>query len=76
MPQGRYERAIKKASGATREYEEVHYEGYGPGGVAVVVEALTDDRNRTAGAVRSYFTKNGGALGETGSVSPSAPPLG
>jgi YebC/PmpR family DNA-binding regulatory protein len=49
-------------------YDEVRYEGYGPGGVAVIVEALTDNRNRTASAVRSYFTKAGGALGETGSV--------
>jgi YebC/PmpR family DNA-binding regulatory protein len=70
MPKDNVERAIKKAAGGDAEnYEEVRYEGYGPGGVAVVVEALTDNRNRTAGAVRSYFTKNGGALGETGSVS-------
>src|SRR5690606_26424504 len=48
--------------------EAVRYEGYGPGGVALIVEALTDNRNRTAGAVRSYLTKHGGALGETGSV--------
>jgi YebC/PmpR family DNA-binding regulatory protein len=69
MPKDNIERAIKKALGGDAEnYEEVRYEGYGPGGVAVVVEALTDNRNRTAGAVRSYFTKNGGALGETGSV--------
>jgi YebC/PmpR family DNA-binding regulatory protein len=69
MPKDNIDRAIKKASGSEGEnYEEVRYEGYGPGGVAVVVEALTDNRNRTASAVRSYFTKAGGALGETGSV--------
>ena len=70
MPKDNIERAIKKASGADSEnYEEVRYEGYGPGGVAVIVEALTDNRNRTASAVRSTFSKAGGALGETGSVS-------
>jgi YebC/PmpR family DNA-binding regulatory protein len=70
MPKDNIERAIKKALGGdTENYEEVRYEGYGPGGVAIVVEALTDNRNRTAGAIRSYFTKHGGALGETGSVS-------
>ncbi|MGE0230596.1 MAG: YebC/PmpR family DNA-binding transcriptional regulator [Flavobacteriaceae bacterium] len=70
MPKDNIERAIKKATGGDGEnYEEIRYEGYGPGGVAVIVEALTDNRNRTAGAVRSYFTKSGGALGETGSVS-------
>jgi YebC/PmpR family DNA-binding regulatory protein len=70
MPKDNVERAIKKAAGAdTDNYDEVRYEGYGPGGVAVIVEALTDNRNRTASAVRSYFTKAGGALGETGSVS-------
>jgi YebC/PmpR family DNA-binding regulatory protein len=69
MPKDNIERAIKKASGGDAEdYEEVRYEGYGPGGVAIIVEALTDNRNRTAGAVRSYFTKYGGAMGETGSV--------
>jgi YebC/PmpR family DNA-binding regulatory protein len=69
MPKDNIERAIKKALGAGGEnYEAVRYEGYGPGGVAVIVEALTDNRNRTAGAVRSYLTKNGGALGESGSV--------
>ena len=63
------ERAIKKASGGDAEnYEEVRYEGYGPGGAAMIIEALTDNRNRTASAVRSYLTKAGGALGETGSV--------
>ncbi|MBE7249403.1 MAG: YebC/PmpR family DNA-binding transcriptional regulator, partial [Actinomycetospora chiangmaiensis] len=62
--------AIKKASGGEGEnYDEVRYEGYAPGGVAVIVEALTDNRNRTAGEVRSYFTKSGGALAETGAVS-------
>jgi len=70
MPKDNIERAIKKASGGDAEnYEEVRYEGYGPGGVAVIVEALTDNRNRTASNVRSAFTKSGGALGETGSVS-------
>ena len=70
MPKDNIERAIKKASGADGEnYEEVRYEGYGPGGVAVIVEALTDNRNRTASSVRSTFSKAGGALGETGSVS-------
>jgi YebC/PmpR family DNA-binding regulatory protein len=70
MPKDNIERAIKKASGADSEnYEEVRYEGYGPGGVAVIVEALTDNRNRTASSVRSTFFKAGGALGETGSVS-------
>ncbi len=70
MPKDNIERAIKKAAGGDSEnYEEIRYEGYGPGGVAVVVEALTDNRNRTASAVRSCFTKYGGALGETGSVS-------
>jgi YebC/PmpR family DNA-binding regulatory protein len=70
MPKDNIERAISKAAGGDADnYEEVRYEGYGPGGVAVIVEALTDNRNRTAGAVRSYFTKAGGALGETGSVS-------
>jgi len=70
MPKDNIERAIKKAAGGDAEnYEEVRYEGYGPGGVAVIVEALTDNRNRTASNVRSAFTKAGGALGETGSVS-------
>ncbi|MCR4282042.1 MAG: YebC/PmpR family DNA-binding transcriptional regulator [Bauldia sp.] len=70
MPKDNIERAIKKATGGDADnYEEVRYEGYGPGGVAMIVEALTDNRNRTAGAVRSYLTKNGGALGESGSVS-------
>ena len=70
MPKDNIERAIKKAVGGEGDnYEEIRYEGYGPGGIAVIVEALTDNRNRTAGAVRSYFTKSGGAMGETGSVS-------
>ena len=70
MPKDNIQRAINKASGGDAEnYEEVRYEGYGPGGVAVIVEALTDNRNRTASSVRSTFTKAGGALGETGSVS-------
>jgi YebC/PmpR family DNA-binding regulatory protein len=70
MPKDNIERAIKKASAADAEnYDEVRYEGYAPGGVAVIIEALTDNRNRTAGEVRSYFTKAGGALAETGAVS-------
>ena len=70
MPKDNIERAIKKASAADSEnYDEVRYEGYAPGGVAVIVEALTDNRNRTAGEVRSYFTKAGGTLAETGAVS-------
>ena len=70
MPKDNVDRAIKKALGNDGEnYDEMRYEGYGPGGVAVVVEALTDNRNRTASAVRSYFTRAGGALGETGAVS-------
>jgi YebC/PmpR family DNA-binding regulatory protein len=70
MPKDNIERAIKKASGANGEnYDEVRYEGYAPGGVAVIVEALTDNRNRTAGEVRSSFAKAGGSLAETGAVS-------
>ncbi|MEK1891597.1 MAG: YebC/PmpR family DNA-binding transcriptional regulator [Phyllobacterium sp.] len=69
MPKDNIERAIKKAAGGEGDnYEEVRYEGYGPGGVAVIVEALTDNRNRTASNVRAAFTKAGGAMGETGSV--------
>ncbi len=69
MPKDNIERAIKKASGGDAEtYDEVRYEGYAPGGVAIIIEALTDNRNRTAGEVRSYFTKAGGALAETGAV--------
>jgi YebC/PmpR family DNA-binding regulatory protein len=70
MPKDNIERAIKKSqAGDTESYDEVRYEGYGPGGVAVIVEALTDNRNRTAGEVRSSFTKSGGNLAETGAVS-------
>jgi YebC/PmpR family DNA-binding regulatory protein len=70
MPKDNIERAIKKASGSEAEsYDEIRYEGYAPGGVAVIVEALTDNRNRTAGEVRAIFTKNGGNLAETGAVS-------
>jgi YebC/PmpR family DNA-binding regulatory protein len=70
MPKDNIQRAINKASGGDAEnYDEVRYEGYGPGGVALIVEALTDNRNRTASNVRAAFTKAGGALGETGSVS-------
>ncbi len=69
MPKDNIERAIKKAQGGDAEdYEEIRYEGYGPNGVAVIVEAMTDNRNRTASNVRSTFSKNGGNLGETGSV--------
>ena len=69
MPKDNIQRAINKAAGNDGEnYEEVRYEGYGPGGVAVIVEALTDNRNRAASNVRAAFTKAGGALGETGSV--------
>jgi len=70
MSKDSIERAIKKALGGdTEAYDEIRYEGYGPGGVAVIVEALTDNRNRTASDVRSYFTKTGGNLAETGAVS-------
>jgi YebC/PmpR family DNA-binding regulatory protein len=69
MPKDNIERAIKKASGSESEsYDDMRYEGYGPGGVAVIVEALTDNHNRTASEVRSAFTKAGGNLGTTGSV--------
>jgi len=69
LPKDNIERAIKKATGGDAEsYDEVRYEGYGPGGVAVIVEALTDNRNRTASSVRALFTKYGGNLGESGSV--------
>ncbi len=69
MPKDVIERAIKKSQGGDADaYEEIRYEGYGPGGVAVIVEAMTDNRNRTASTVRSTFGKNGGNLGETGSV--------
>jgi YebC/PmpR family DNA-binding regulatory protein len=70
MPKDNIERAVKKASGNDAEsYDEIRYEGYGPGGVAVIVEALTDNHNRTAGEVRSIFTKAGGNLATTGAVS-------
>jgi len=70
MPKDNIERAIKKALGGEGEnYDEIRYEGYGPGGVAIIIEALTDNRNRAASDIRSYFTKAGGNLGETGSVS-------
>jgi YebC/PmpR family DNA-binding regulatory protein len=70
LPKDNIERAIKKASGADESnFDNVRYEGYGPGGVAIIVEALTDNRNRTASNVRSSFTKFGGHLGETNSVS-------
>lgn len=71
MPNDNVERAIKKATsaGEGENYDEIVYEGYGPGGVAILVHALTDNRNRTATNVRVAFTRNGGNLGETGSVS-------
>ncbi len=71
LPRDRIERAIKSALPGSAEgvnYDEVRYEGYGPGGVALIVEALTDNRNRTAAELRTIFSKQGGALGETGSV--------
>ena len=69
VPKDVIQRAINKSQGGDSEnYEEVRYEGYAPGGVAVIVEALTDNRNRTASSVRSIFSKHGGNLGETGSV--------
>jgi YebC/PmpR family DNA-binding regulatory protein len=70
MPRDNIERAVKKGTGGGAEdnYESMRYEGYGPGGVAVIVETLTNNRNRTAGDVRACFTKHGGNLGETGSV--------
>jgi len=71
MPRDRIERAMRRGTGEDggAVYEEVRYEGYGPAGVAVIVEALTDNRNRTAADVRAAFSRNGGSLGETGSVS-------
>ncbi len=69
MPKDNIDRAIKKAIGGDAEvYDEIRYEGYGPNGVAIIVEAMTDNKNRTASTVRSTFSKNGGNLGETGSV--------
>lgn len=70
VPKDVIDRAIKKSMGGDAEnYDEIRYEGYGPGGVAVIVEAMTDNKNRTASNVRSIFSKNGGNLAETGSVS-------
>jgi YebC/PmpR family DNA-binding regulatory protein len=71
MPKDTVDRAIKKAAGAGagEDYSDVRYEGYGPAGVAIIVEALTDNRNRTASDVRAAFSKYGGAMGETNSVS-------
>jgi len=70
MPRDTIDRAIKRGAGGEDgdNYEEIRYEGYGPGGIAVIVEALTDNRNRTASEIRAAFTKAGGALGETNSV--------
>ena len=69
MPKDNIERAIKKAQGGdTANFEAIRYEGYAPGGVALIIETLTDNRNRTGGAVRAAFTKYGGNLGSTGSV--------
>lgn len=69
MPKDVIDRAIKKAQGGDAEtYEEIRYEGFGPGGVALIVEVLTDNRNRAAANVRTIFGKNGGSLGESGSV--------
>ena len=70
MPKDNIDRVLKKAEGGEGDvYEEIRYEGYGPGGIAFIVEAMTDNRNRTASEVRSYFSKFGGSLAETGSVS-------
>ncbi|HET6537342.1 MAG TPA: YebC/PmpR family DNA-binding transcriptional regulator [Sphingopyxis sp.] len=70
MPKDNIQRAVDKASGGEGDnYEEIRYEGYGPGGVSIIVEALTDNRNRTATNVRTAFSKNGGNLGTSGSVS-------
>ncbi len=71
MPKDNIDRAIKRAMGGDDDanYEEIRYEGFGPGGVALIVETLTDNRNRTAAEVRAAFAKHGGALGESGSVS-------
>jgi len=70
MTRDTIDRAIKRAASGTQgeDYQEVRYEGYGPSGIAIIVEALTDNRNRTGGDLRSIFSKNGGALGETNSV--------
>jgi YebC/PmpR family DNA-binding regulatory protein len=70
MPKDNIERAVKKSqAGEGDDYEEVRYEGFGTGGIGIIVEALTDNRNRSAGDIRSIFTKHGGNMGETGSVS-------
>lgn len=71
MPKDTMDRAIKRGAGGEElaQYEEVRYEGYGPGGVAIIIEALTDNRNRTAPEIRTSFTKSGGGLGEINSVS-------
>jgi len=77
MPKDVIERAIKKSqAGDAADYTEIRYEGYGPNGIAIIVEALTDNLNRTASNVRSYFTKCGGNLGQTGSVSHSFDRMG
>ena len=70
FPNDNIKRAIERASGggADSNVEDINYEGYGPGGVAIIIEAMTDNRNRTAGDIRSYFNKNNGNLGETGCV--------
>jgi len=69
MPKDNIQRAIQKAEGGDADnYEEMRYEGYGPGGIGLIVEALTDNRNRTASDVRTIFSKNGGNMGESGSV--------
>jgi YebC/PmpR family DNA-binding regulatory protein len=78
MPQDNIKRAIARGAGGTgeKEIEEIRYEGYGPGGVAVIADAATDNRNRTAGELRFLFSKNGGTLGETGSVAWMFDPVG
>src|SRR5579864_2196791 len=77
MPQDNIKRAIARASGAgEKDIEEIRYEGYGPHGVAVVVDAATDNRNRTAGELRFMFSKHGGTMGETGSVAWMFDPVG
>lgn len=78
LPADNIKRAIEKGSGALNQdnYEELTYEGYGAGGVAIFIEAMTDNRNRTAGDIRSYFTKFGGNLGETGCVGWMFKPVG
>lgn len=78
MPHDNIKRAIARGAGGTgeKEIEEIRYEGYGPGGVAVVVDAATDNRNRTAGELRFLFSKNGGTMGESGSVAWMFDPVG